>query len=238
MLAALKEADDAMARFKRLERGLLTIGMVSTAKYFVPHLLARFHQEHPGVDVRLRVVGNREQLVALMQTGEVDLSIMGRPPQELATRTESFAAPPAGLRRPARPPAAGAGAGAGGGTRSPTRSSSASMARARATAMEGFFAEHHFEPRIAMEMSSNETIKQAVMAGMGLSFLSLHTVGLELRSGLLTIARHRRHAGDADVEHRPPGLEACCRRRPRPSATSSSSRGEALPAGARRTAAR
>ena len=38
-----------------------------------------------------------------------------------------------------------------------------------------------------MEMSSNETIKQAVMAGMGVSFLSLHTLGLELRSGLLDV---------------------------------------------------
>ncbi len=55
------------------------------------------------------------------------------------------------------------------------------------TAMEAFFAEHRFEPRITMEMSSNETIKQAVMAGMGLSFMSLHTMGLELRSGLLHI---------------------------------------------------
>ena len=54
-------------------------------------------------------------------------------------------------------------------------------------AMEEFFAEHRFEPRIAMEMSSNETIKQAVMAGMGLSFLSLHTIGLELRSGLIAV---------------------------------------------------
>jgi len=36
-------------------------------------------------------------------------------------------------------------------------------------------------------MSSNETIKQAVMAGMGVSFLSLHTVGLEVRSGLLGV---------------------------------------------------
>ena len=53
------------------------------------------------------------------------------------------------------------------------------------SAMEAFFAEHRFEPRITMEMSSNETIKQAVMAGMGLSFLSLHTVGLEVRSGLM-----------------------------------------------------
>ncbi len=72
LLAALKEADDAMARLKRVERGLLTIGMVSTAKYFVPHLLARFHEDHPGIDVRLRVLGNREQLVAQMHTGEVN----------------------------------------------------------------------------------------------------------------------------------------------------------------------
>ena len=54
-------------------------------------------------------------------------------------------------------------------------------------AMEGLFADHRFEPRITMELSSNETIKQAVMAGMGLSFISLHTVGLELRNGLLCI---------------------------------------------------
>ena len=54
-------------------------------------------------------------------------------------------------------------------------------------AMEAFLAEHRVEPRITMEMSSNETIKQAVIAGMGLSFLSLHTIGLELRSGLLRL---------------------------------------------------
>ncbi len=94
LLADLKEADNAMARFKRLEHGLLTIGIVSTAKYFVPHLLARFHEEHPGIEVRLRVVGNRGQLVSLMEAGEVDLSVMGRPPKEIATRAESFAAHP------------------------------------------------------------------------------------------------------------------------------------------------
>jgi LysR family transcriptional regulator, low CO2-responsive transcriptional regulator len=186
LLATLKEADDAMARLKRVERGLLTIGMVSTAKYFVPHLLARFHEDHQGVDVRLRVTGNREQLVALMQTGEVDLSIMGRPPREISTRSESFAAhplvfiaPPGHplLRNPQAPvsalaPYAFIAREHGSGTRN---------------AMEGFFAEHRFAPRIAMEMSSNETIKQAVIAGMGLSFLSLHTVGLELKNGLLQV---------------------------------------------------
>jgi DNA-binding transcriptional LysR family regulator len=186
LLANLKQAEDAMARFKRLEHGLLTIGIVSTAKYFVPQLLARFHEEHPGIDVRLRVVGNREQLVAMMEAGEVDLSVMGRPPKEIATRSEAFAAHPLVFVCPpghpllkfGHPPVKALEGYAfivreqGSGTR---------------TAMEAFFAEHRFEPRITMEMSSNETIKQAVMAGMGLSFLSLHTIGLEVRSGLLHV---------------------------------------------------
>jgi DNA-binding transcriptional LysR family regulator len=34
---------------------------------------------------------------------------------------------------------------------------------------------------------SNATIKQAVMAGMGLSFLSLHTLGLELDNRLIAV---------------------------------------------------
>ena len=186
LLADLREADNAMARFKRLEHGLLTIGIVSTATYFVPQLLARFHEEHPGVDVRLRVVGNREQLVSLMEAGEVDLSVMGRPPKEIATRAESFAAHPFVFVCPSGHPLLTVGhpqvaslqdyafivRELGSGTRA---------------AMSGFFAEHRFQPHITMEMSSNETIKQAVMAGMGLSFLSLHTIGLEVRSGLIHV---------------------------------------------------
>jgi DNA-binding transcriptional LysR family regulator len=186
LLAALKDTDDAMARLKHLEHGLLTIGLVSTAKYFVPQLLARFHEEHPGVDVRLRVVGNRGELVALMQAGEVDLSVMGRAPKEIHTRSESFAAHPLVFVAPPGHPLLRGGPHAvnalapypiiarehGSGTRA---------------AMQKFFDERRFEPRLAMEMSSNETIKQAVMAGLGLSFLSLHTMGLELRSGLLAL---------------------------------------------------
>jgi DNA-binding transcriptional LysR family regulator len=55
--------------------------------------------------------------------------------------------------------------------------------------MDRFFQEHRVEPRIVMEMPSNESIKQAVMAGMGLSFLSLHTLGLELRVGEIELLR-------------------------------------------------
>ena len=186
LLATMKDAEDAMARFRRVETGLLNIGLVSTAKYFVPRLLARFREEHPGVEVRLQVSGNRELLLRLLHAGEVDLAVMGRPPKELATRAEPFAAHPlVFVAPPDHPLLLGETVTAaaleaypfivrepGSGTRK---------------AMEDFFAEHRISPRITMEMSSNETIKQAVMAGMGISFLSLHTMGLEMNAGLLKV---------------------------------------------------
>jgi LysR family transcriptional regulator, low CO2-responsive transcriptional regulator len=186
MLAALRDAENAMGRFKRLEHGLLTVGMVSTAKYFVPRLLALFRSDHPGIDVRLVVTVNREALLPLLESGDCDLAVMGRPPRELATRAEAFAAHPLVFVCPPGHELLGMG-----------RLKVASLApfpfivRERGSgtrqAMEKFFADHRFEPRITMEMGSNETIKQAVMAGMGVSLLSLHTVGLELRSDLLRV---------------------------------------------------
>ena len=186
MLAVLKDAEDAMARLKHVEVGRLDVGLVSTAKYFLPRLLVQFREQHPGVELKLHVSANREQLVALLRGNEIDLAIMGRPPKDLATRAEAFAAHPQVFVAPpdhplmrvhpvtplslerepfiAREP--------GSGTRKH---------------MEDFFARHRIAPPLAMEMPSNESIKQAVMAGMGLSFLSLHTIGLEVRSGLLGI---------------------------------------------------
>lgn len=186
LLATLKDAEDAMARFQRLETGLLTIGMVSTAKYFVPRLLARFREEHPGIDVRLQVTQNREDLIDLLHANECDLAVMGRPPKEMAMRAEPFAAHPLVIVAPPDHAALGLG--------HPPLSALAGFpfivrepGSGTRNAMEIFFRSHRFEPSIAMEMPSNETIKQAVMAGIGLSFLSLHTIGLELRSGLMRI---------------------------------------------------
>ena len=185
MLATLKDAEDAAARLQKLEVGLLTIGMVSTAKYFLPHLLARFRQEHHGVDIKL-VVGNREQLVKMLYANEVDIAIMGRPPTEMATRAEPFAAHPhvfvAAMDHPL----------ARGETISPSDLQAQPFilrepGSGTRAAMERFLEKARVEPRVSMEMASNETIKQAVMAGMGLSFLSLHTLGLELDNRLIAV---------------------------------------------------
>ncbi|MFO1218009.1 MAG: LysR substrate-binding domain-containing protein [Burkholderiaceae bacterium] len=185
VLSVLKDAEDTLARFKGLTGGQLAIGMVSTAEYFVPRLLAQFRAEHPAVDLRLRLA-NREQLVELLQRNEVDLAVMGRPPREMATRAEPFAmhphvliAPPGhrftrreqvGPRALADEPCIVRESGSG------TRA-----------ALEEFAREHRVELRIAMEMTTNESIKQAVMAGMGVALISLHTIGLELRQGLLAV---------------------------------------------------
>lgn len=186
MLTTLKEADNAMARLRKLESGVLNVGMVATAKYFLPHLLTQFREEHPGVELRLQVGANREQLVGLLEQGEVDIAIMGRPPKEIATRAEPFAGHPHVFVAPAGHPILAIGpppVTALGNfpliVREPASGTRALMDR--------FFQDQRFEPRIAMEMPSNETIKQAVIAGMGVSFLSLHTIGLELRCGLLEI---------------------------------------------------
>lgn len=183
ILGTLKEAEDAMARFLRAESGRLTLGMVSSAKYFLPGLLAMFHAEHPSIDVRLKL-GNREQLVAMMQAQEIDMAVMGRPPKDWPHRAEPFAAHPHVLiTSPGHrfqtmdevPAAALANEPfivrePGSGTRA---------------ALEAYLAHHRIQPVFVMQMDSSEAIKQAVMAGLGVGLLSLHTVGLELKLGLV-----------------------------------------------------
>ena len=185
VLAALKDADAALSALKGLTGGRIRVGVVSTAKYFAPALLARFQRLHPGVRVSLSV-NNREIIVRELERDEIEVAIMGQPPPRLATDAVAFAdhplvvvaSPGHPLARARRIPLAELAGETflvrepGSGTRS---------------SMERFFAERAFEPRIGGVMNSNETIKQAVMAGMGLAFLSRHTIGLELATGRMAI---------------------------------------------------
>ena len=184
MLAVMRDTEDMVARLRGLQGGALDIGMVSTAEYFLPRMLAQFRYEHPGIEVRLQVGNNRSQVVALMQQGEIELAIMGRPPTESATRAEPFALHPHVLVTSVEHPFA-----------------HMEQVPAQALGMEGFIMRepgsgtraaideymhtHRITPHIVMQMSSNEAIKQAVMAGMGVSLLSLHTIGLELTHRLI-----------------------------------------------------
>lgn len=184
-VAQLKQLDDAMDQHRGLRRGRITLAMVSTAKYFVPMLLVKFRQRFPDIEIALHI-HNRENIMQLLMRNEIDLVIMGRAPENIDCVATAFATNPLGVisspehplsRRRAAPLALLDGEEfvvreSGSGTRH---------------AMERLFAEHDIQPRIVMEMPSNETIKQAVMAGMGLSFLSLRTIRHELASGHMVL---------------------------------------------------
>jgi DNA-binding transcriptional LysR family regulator len=184
VLAAVRDAEDLVARFRGLQTGALDVGMVSTAEYFLPRLLAQFRQEHPGIEIRLQVANNREEIVSLMQQSDIELAIMGRPPQGWPTRAEPFAMHPHVLVTSIDHPftrmevvPAGALLAEGFIVREPGSGTRA--------ALDEYMHAHQMTPRVVMQMSSNEAIKQAVMAGMGIGLLSLHTLRLELDHHLI-----------------------------------------------------
>ncbi len=179
----MKDCEDTLAAIRGVAGGRLHLAVVSTAKYFAPRLLSEFSRRHPGVTVKLSVT-NREQVIGELQANQVDLAIMGRPPRGLDVEATAFAKHPHGIiASPDHPLARKRGlelarlAGENFLIREPGSGTRMSMERV--------FAERGVKLASSMELASNETIKQAVMAGMGLAFLSLHTVGLELAAGKL-----------------------------------------------------
>ena len=181
----LREAEDAMNALQGVGGGELSIAVTSTAKYFAPRLLAEFRRNHPEARLRL-AVSNREAVVRELTDNTVDLAVMGRPPRGLDTEAAPFAKHPIGIIAAPDHPLVGR-------KRLPLErlAGETFIIRERGSgtraAMEHVFAERGFKAGETLEMSSNETIKQAVMAGMGIAFLSMHTIGLELRAGRLAL---------------------------------------------------
>ncbi|HSC07011.1 MAG TPA: LysR family transcriptional regulator [Steroidobacteraceae bacterium] len=185
ILDLVRETGEALAALKGLKRGVLKLGAVSTAKYFAPSLLAAFTPDYPEVRIKFSV-GNREEVIQQMAANDIDLVIMGRPPRELDTIAESFAQHPLVIIAAPDHPLARK-------RRIQLRELAAENFLIREdgsgtrASLEHVFREHGVTYRASMEMSSNETIKQAVMAGLGVSFISMHTLGLELKARKLVL---------------------------------------------------
>jgi len=152
-------------------RGRLRIAAVTTAEYFVPDLLGPFAALHPGVEIDL-AVENRDRVIARLHRQADDLAVMMLPPDHLPLHSLPFLDNPLVVLAPRSHPLAHSPnplplerlsgerwlmREAGSGTRQ---------------VAEQHFAGHGFAPRIAMSLGSNEAIKHAVGAGLGLAVIS------------------------------------------------------------------
>jgi DNA-binding transcriptional LysR family regulator len=185
ILGHVRGAEEAIAELDSLARGFLDVAVINAGDHFFPWIVAAFRESHPGIGVRI-TVQNRDELLARLTAHETDLAVMSHPPAEPGFASTPFAPHPhviaaapghplARKRRIALPRLAAEPI----LTREP--------GSATRLAMDQAFAEAGVVPSIAMEIASNETIKQAAAAGLGVGFLSAHALRQELALGSLVI---------------------------------------------------
>jgi LysR family transcriptional regulator for metE and metH len=183
----LIECSQTLDKIGGVDHGFVSVGVVSTARYFAPTILAAFNQKYPNVQIKL-MVGNRALIMDGLETMEIDFAITGLPPNHFEVEKKFIDIHPQIII--AQPGSEFSGQSSialsslseqtfllrekGSGTQSMT---------------EKFFKQNNFEASNTMEFGSNETIKQAVMAGMGVALISAHTVAVEIENKRLEVLR-------------------------------------------------
>jgi DNA-binding transcriptional LysR family regulator len=185
IIEQFREAEESLTQFRGIAGGKLNVAVISAGDYFFPRLMVEFARRHPGVTLNL-TVHNRAELLEQLKQNQTDLAVLVRPPEERDAEHAAFAPHPYVIVAPPDHPLAGK-------PRIPLASITREpfVVRERGSdtwnSMEDGFGPHLAELNIAMEIRSTETIKQAVIAGMGLAFLSAHTISLELKAGSLVV---------------------------------------------------
>ncbi|MDJ0738963.1 MAG: LysR substrate-binding domain-containing protein [Gammaproteobacteria bacterium] len=175
-----------MADLKGIKRGRLRLGAVTTAKYFAPEILGEFCQLYPGIEVALKV-SNRDRIIERIRASEDDLFIMGQAPSDqVDVKSFPFAPNPLVVMAPRDHPLVGK-------KNIPLsriveepfilREPGSGIRNATLKRFEQF----GLRPNVRMELGSNEAIKHAIVGGLGLSVLSLHTLTLEGPEGPVAI---------------------------------------------------
>ncbi len=169
--ARLQQTIDAM---KGHRKGRLRVAVVSTAQYFVPRMLGGFCQAYPEVDISLAVL-NRDGVVQRLRQNADDLYIMSTPPEDMMLEQHAFLDNPLVVIAPSAHPLAR--------KRKLTFSSIANEplilrepGSGTRHACNAHFKKHGFEPKVRLELGSNEAIKQGVAGGLGLAVISRHAL--------------------------------------------------------------
>jgi DNA-binding transcriptional LysR family regulator len=200
ILADLKAAELSINNLKAGGARRLRVGLVTSGSYFFPHLIGAFLHDQAGIELDM-TVRSRDQLIALLRSDQIDLAVMVHAPDDPAIVAEAFAPNPFVLvAAPTHPLALERNIPylriaheclivreSGTDTRSAANST---------------FGNHESTPRF-MEIGCAEAIKQSVMAGMGISFLSaLDVQGFPLKRHWCVVHRADRHLPPAALEFR------------------------------------
>ena len=166
----------SVAQRRGLEKGRLKLMAITTASYFAPRLLGEFSKLHPGIEVSLRVT-NKEQVLASMADNLDDLYLLGTPPEEIdVVATPIMDNPIVVLAAPDHPLAGKKRLTLARLAEEPWIMREAGSGTRKA--IEGLFHAHALDIRPRLELGSNEAIKQAILAGLGISALSCHALTL------------------------------------------------------------
>jgi len=185
ILAQVSVAEDALSTLDGRFRGQLHVGVVSPAQYFVPTLLAAFRRLHPEVRLKL-TLDRRDALLTLLADRRVDVMVGGYPPAEAEVEAEVFARHPHLLvAAPNHPLAAVKGL-----SWQDLRGESfifREPGSATRSFLEHLLQVQRLQVRVDVEIQGTEGVKGAVMAGMGISFVSEHTIQTELATGRIAM---------------------------------------------------
>ena len=182
----LRQLEDKIDAIKGGKSGRIRLGIVSTAKYFAPYLVAEFAKINPDIEI-LMTVGNREHLLEMLHANEADIFIMGRPPNNINVKSFILGDHPLVVIAPPDHPLAN--------RREISKERIADetfLIREKGsgtrTSLEIYLGEIPGKlDALGIEMDSIETIKQSVMAGMGIGIISAHTIAQEVEGGRMVI---------------------------------------------------
>ncbi len=166
-------------------KGPLNISGITTSKYFMPHLLGRFLKSYPDVEPSLTIT-NQTKVTQRLKDNQDDIYIMGKFPLDIELEANYFLDNPLVLVAPTNHPLAKEK-----NIPLSTIAKERFISREEGSGTRAFrthlFKESGLKANTYMELGSAEAIKQAVMADLGISVLSLHNLQLELEAGLLTV---------------------------------------------------
>ena len=179
----MTDMEESLEQFRGLNSGRLRLAVVSTANYFLATEIAEFRERYPGIEITLQVA-NRDDVQRALEANEADLAITGRPPEDSDVVARPFMDNPLIVIAAPDHPLAGrkniamaelaeyqlVAREEGSGTRA---------------AREKAFADRGLECKVSCVLSSNEAVKQAVQAGLGVATISAQTSQLEIETGRL-----------------------------------------------------